>query len=119
MKHVSLYPVQWHSLAFSCFASAIAPFGGFFASGFKRAFKLKDFSDSIPGHGGVADRVDCQIVNGLFAYLYLSSFIKSTTDASLGSILESITRGLTPLDQRELYFRLQDYLIGQGLIPEL
>jgi phosphatidate cytidylyltransferase len=30
------------------FASIIAPFGGFFASGFKRAFKLKDFGDSIP-----------------------------------------------------------------------
>jgi hypothetical protein len=27
----------------------IAPFGGFFASGVKRAFKIKDFSDSIPG----------------------------------------------------------------------
>jgi phosphatidate cytidylyltransferase len=43
------------------FASIIAPFGGFFASGFKRAFKIKDFGDSIPGHGGITDRMDCQV----------------------------------------------------------
>jgi phosphatidate cytidylyltransferase len=38
---VSLLPVQWHALALGLFASIIAPFGGFFASGFKRAFKIK------------------------------------------------------------------------------
>ncbi len=43
------------------FASIIAPFGGFFASGFKRSFKIKDFGDSIPGHGGMTDRMDCQV----------------------------------------------------------
>ncbi len=45
----------------SLFASVIAPFGGFFASGFKRGFKIKDFGDSIPGHGGMTDRMDCQV----------------------------------------------------------
>lgn len=34
-------PAQLHSLAFSSFASLVAPFGGFFASGLKRAFNLK------------------------------------------------------------------------------
>lgn len=97
----------------------MAPFGGFFASGFKRAFKMKDFSDSIPGHGGVADRVDCQIVNGLFAYLYLSSFIKNVANASVGALLETAVRGLSPDDQRSLYFKLQDYLVGQGLITDI
>ena len=47
------------------FASIIAPFGGFFASGFKRGFKIKDFGDSIPGHGGMTDRMDCQVRRGL------------------------------------------------------
>lgn len=114
-----MYPIQLHSFALSCFASSIAPFGGFFASGFKRAFKLKDFSETIPGHGGVADRVDCQIINGLFAYLYLSSFIKKATETSVGQLLELAVRGLSSEDLRVLYFRLQDYLVGQGLIPDV
>lgn len=32
--------MQLHALALAAFASAVAPFGGFFASGFKRAFKV-------------------------------------------------------------------------------
>jgi phosphatidate cytidylyltransferase len=54
---VSIAPFQLHSLVMALFASLIAPFGGFFASGAKRAFKLKDFGDSIPGHGGITDRM--------------------------------------------------------------
>uniref|UniRef100_A0A6N2KXQ0 Phosphatidate cytidylyltransferase n=1 Tax=Salix viminalis TaxID=40686 RepID=A0A6N2KXQ0_SALVM len=60
-KEISILPVQWHALCLGLFASIIAPFGGFFASGFKRAFKVKDFGDSIPGHGGITDRMDCQV----------------------------------------------------------
>ena len=44
-----MHPFQIHALALSIFASTIGPFGGFFASGFKRAFKIKDFGDTIPG----------------------------------------------------------------------
>jgi phosphatidate cytidylyltransferase len=56
-------PYQFHVLFMSIFASLVAPFGGFFASGFKRAFNIKDFGHSIPGHGGMTDRMDCQYVN--------------------------------------------------------
>lgn len=87
---MSVLPVQWHALCFGLFASIIAPFGGFFASGFKRAFNIKvtchlqylvkhysfngitvvkilvlkfqDFGYSIPGHGGFTDRMDCQVM---------------------------------------------------------
>ncbi|KAK1892957.1 Phosphatidate cytidylyltransferase 2 [Dissostichus eleginoides] len=45
---VRLYPFQIHSIALSSFASIMGPFGGFFASGFKRAFKIKDFANTIP-----------------------------------------------------------------------
>ncbi len=55
---VARAPLQ---VALAVFASLAAPFGGFFASGFKRGFKIKDFGDSIPGHGGVTDRFDCQV----------------------------------------------------------
>ncbi|KAF7121300.1 hypothetical protein RHSIM_Rhsim13G0146800 [Rhododendron simsii] len=72
-REVQILPVQWHAMWLGLFASIIAPFGGFFASGFKRAFKIKaslsfdtlyiskDFGDSIPGHGGITDRMDCQV----------------------------------------------------------
>lgn len=69
-------PVQLHAIVMACFASLIAPFGGFFASAVKRAFKIKDFGHSIPGHGGLTDRMDCQFLMGLFAYMYYQSFIK-------------------------------------------
>ena len=55
----SVAPMQFHTLALATFASLIAPFGGFFASGLKRTFKIKDFGQSIPGHGGMTDRMDC------------------------------------------------------------
>jgi phosphatidate cytidylyltransferase len=70
----------------ACFASFIAPFGGFFASGFKRAFKLKDFGQSIPGHGGMTDRMDCQFIMGLFSYMYYTTFIKASSG---GTILQA------------------------------
>jgi phosphatidate cytidylyltransferase len=51
-----------HTMALGLFASLLAPMGGLFASGFKRAIKTKDFADFIPGHGGITDRMDCQIL---------------------------------------------------------
>ena len=62
-------PYHFHLLCMSGFASLVAPFGGFFASGFKRAFNIKDFGHSIPGHGGMTDRMDCQCVLHVARYL--------------------------------------------------
>lgn len=52
-KTLLVEPMQFHILAMATFASLIAPFGGFFASGLKRTFKIKDFGDLVPGHGGI------------------------------------------------------------------
>ncbi|KAG9511180.1 Phosphatidate cytidylyltransferase, photoreceptor-specific, partial [Fragariocoptes setiger] len=80
---VTLYPFVLHSLALSLFSSVIGPFGGFFASGFKRAFKIKDFSDTIPGHGGLVDRFDCQFLMAIFTHVYISSFIRAPSPQKL------------------------------------
>lgn len=67
--------IQLHTFAVAMFTSILAPMGGFFASGFKRAIKIKDFSDTIPGHGGFTDRMDCQLLVGIFTSLWLSNFV--------------------------------------------
>ncbi|KAL0322441.1 UNVERIFIED_CONTAM: Phosphatidate cytidylyltransferase 1 [Sesamum angustifolium] len=104
-REISVLPVQWHALCLGLFASIIAPFGGFFASGFKRAFKIKDFGDSIPGHGGMTDRMDCQMVMAVFAYIYHQSFVVPQS-LSIEMIMDQILMNLTFEEQRALYTKL-------------
>ncbi|KAF8482665.1 cytidylyltransferase family-domain-containing protein [Russula ochroleuca] len=111
---ISYMPYQFHLLFMACFASLVAPFGGFFASGFKRAFNIKDFGDSIPGHGGMTDRMDCQFLMGVFVYVYYSSFIREH-NVTVGSVLQTIVSGLTVEEQLELIYDLKHYLRGQGI----
>jgi phosphatidate cytidylyltransferase len=72
---------QLHSIVIASFASLIAPFGGFFASGVKRAFRIKDFGDTIPGHGGITDRFDCHGLMGIFIYIYLTQVVFRSADS--------------------------------------
>ncbi|CAA0829058.1 Phosphatidate cytidylyltransferase 2 [Striga hermonthica] len=104
-REISVLPVQWHALCLGLFASIIAPFGGFFASGFKRAFKIKDFGDSIPGHGGITDRMDCQMVMAVFAYIYHQSFVVPQS-LSIEMIMDQILMNLAFEEQRDLYTKL-------------
>ncbi|KAH6808961.1 cytidinediphosphate diacylglycerol synthase 2 [Perilla frutescens var. frutescens] len=104
-REISILPVQWHALCLGLFASIIAPFGGFFASGFKRAFNIKDFGDSIPGHGGITDRMDCQMVMAVFAYIYHQSFVVPQS-LSIEMIMDQILMNLTFEEQRALYTKL-------------
>lgn len=99
-----VYPIQIHALIMAAFASLIAPFGGFFASGFKRANKMKDFAASIPGHGGVTDRMDCQLIMGLFSYLYIESFLKK--EPIVDRLFDLVMRQLNREQVGELVERL-------------
>lgn len=110
-------PIQVHIVLFATFASLIAPFGGFFASGLKRTFKIKDFGDSIPGHGGITDRMDCQFIMGFFAYMYFHSFI-AVYKVSLGGVIETVITGLTPEEQVELVRGIGKHLVNQGVVDE-
>lgn len=75
---ISVFPFQKHALIFSVYASLVAPFGGFFASGFKRAIGIKDFGNTIPGHGGIIDRFDCHILMNIFVNLYIITIKKES-----------------------------------------
>ncbi|KAI8986460.1 phosphatidate cytidylyltransferase [Pilobolus umbonatus] len=117
ITEVWIAPVQLHAIVMAFFASLIAPFGGFFASAVKRAFKIKDFGHSIPGHGGLTDRMDCQFLMGLFSYMYYQSFIKMY-NVSVGTILALIINNLSMKEQFELLERLQTYLVNQDHLAD-
>ena len=65
--------LRQHALMMALYISLISPFGGFLASAVKRAHGAKDFGSLIPGHGGVVDRFDCQVVTAPCVYLYLKT----------------------------------------------
>ena len=108
-------PFQCHALVMAAFASLVAPFGGFFASGFKRAFNIKDFGDSIPGHGGLTDRFDCQFIMGLFSYVYYSSLIRESR-ITVGHVMQIIVTQMPVEKQTELLRELSRYLTSEGHI---
>lgn len=102
------HPFQFHGLAMSIFASTIGPFGGFFASGFKRAFKIKDFGDTIPGHGGLMDRFDCQLIMASFVNVYFHSFILSSSPKKLFNHLLMLKHE----DQLEFLRLTKEHFVG-------
>lgn len=83
-----LSPVAWkllfsekfgrHGLVIALFCNLLAPFGGFLASVTKRAYGKKDFGDLIQGHGGLIDRLDCQLFTAPFLFLYLQLAMDKT-----------------------------------------
>ena len=52
--------------------SIVGQFGDFAASSIKRFVDIKDFSNLIPGHGGLLDRIDSLIFIAPFAYILLT-----------------------------------------------
>ncbi|CAA3025772.1 phosphatidate cytidylyltransferase 1 [Olea europaea subsp. europaea] len=113
-KEIPILPVQWHALWLGLFASIIAPFGGFLASGFKRAFKIKVqiLVISIPGHGGITDRMDCQMVMAVFAYIYHQSFV-APQSISIEMLMDQILMNLTFEEQLDLYMKLGQMIQGR------
>ena len=69
------------------------------ASAIKRAYNIKDFESVIPGHGGIMDRMDCQLVMIVFTFLHHLTFV-----AKDPSMAEKIFRRAVSLDpEAQLY----------------
>lgn len=109
--------IYFHVTILATFASLFAPFGGFFASGLKRAFKVKDFGDTIPGHGGITDRMDCQFLMGFFSYLYYDTFV-ATHSATTSSVFQTAIGSLSPEQQIQLVLGLLKHLSNRGIISK-
>lgn len=75
-KSVQVKPAVLYTIVYALYASLVAPFFGFFASGFKRAVGIKDFSNTLPGHGGFLDRFDCITIMSYFNYFFFINVIQ-------------------------------------------
>ena len=56
------------------FLSLIGQFGDLFFSAIKRTYKVKDFSNIMPGHGGILDRLD-SIIFVMFAFTFFLNIL--------------------------------------------
>ena len=55
---INLFNTLYANVLFLFFCTLIVIFGDLFFSYFKRLNKIKDYSNLIPGHGGLLDRLD-------------------------------------------------------------
>jgi phosphatidate cytidylyltransferase len=66
MQNVTRLQEFFITLGLSLFASWISVLGDLVASKIKRIYKIKDFGNIFPGHGGVLDRFDSTILTSAF-----------------------------------------------------
>ncbi len=64
----------WLLIVITIFLSFIGQFGDLFFSSIKRYYGKKDFSNLIPGHGGILDRLD-SIIFVVLGYIFFISIL--------------------------------------------
>lgn len=106
----STSPVEVHLFIMTLFIAFIAPFGGFFVAGLKRALRTEQLGVTLH-KGGVIDRVDCILVTGLFLMIYVNVLVNSQSGEKKDQIKEMIM-DLSDDAQKDLYWRLKGDITG-------
>ncbi len=66
---------NWAMLLIIAIAAAISPFGDLTFSKIKRSYGKKDFSNLLPGHGGIFDRLDSHIFVTIITVLLITQVL--------------------------------------------
>jgi len=66
-----LFAQMWVLIALAVFLPVLSQIGDLVASALKRQYDIKDFGNMFPGHGGVMDRVDSQMLAAILIYVII------------------------------------------------
>ena len=66
-----LFTQMWVLIVLAVCLPILSQIGDLVASALKRNYDIKDFSNIFPGHGGVMDRVDSQMLAGILLYVMI------------------------------------------------
>ena len=69
---LNIFASDYKKIIFLFFSSLVVIIGDLCFSYFKRICKIKDYSNLIPGHGGIFDRIDGMVFLTIFFYFYLN-----------------------------------------------
>lgn len=97
-------PAYLHLFVITFFIAFVAPFGSFFVTGLKRAYRHETLGHTMY-RGGVSDRLDCLLITGLFFMLYINSIIYQPIN-SMERLKELVTQ-MSPAAQQELLARMR------------